>query len=78
MKAGRNSRHRMIIECVGPLCFSPGINKSMSGIIESANSIGTFTFTCANFDVAFPERYPIAKCPTAYIVIPFMCLCTSI
>jgi len=56
---------------VGPRCVSPGISRSMSGMIESANSKGTFTSTCASFDVAFPERYPMARCPTAYIDIPF-------
>ena len=66
----------MIIECVGPRCFSPGINKSTSDMIESAKSNGTFTSAPVSLDVAFPDRYPIAKCPTAYIDVPFLCTST--
>lgn len=57
----------MIRECVGPRCSKPGISRSMSGMMENANNKGTFTLTFRRLDDAFPDKYPRAKCPTAYI-----------
>ena len=58
----------MIIECVGPRCCRLGINRSMSGIVEARNNRGMFTFTFRTLDAALPDKYPKAKCPTAYVV----------
>lgn len=71
----------MIMECVGPRCLRTGIKKSMSGSVEAKNNRGTFTFTFRSLDVALPDKYPKAKCPTAYVrcsskllrVRPFRC-----
>ena len=60
----------MIREWVGPLCCKPGISRSMSGMMEARKSRGRFTFTLRNLDVAFPVKYPSARCPTAYISLP--------
>lgn len=57
----------MIIECVGPRCCRPGINRSTSGITEARNNRGMFTFTFITLDVALPDKYPKATCPTAYV-----------
>jgi hypothetical protein len=35
--------------------------------MEIRNSRGMFTLTLNSFDVAFPDKYPRAKCPTAYV-----------
>jgi len=67
MKAGRKRKQEMIIECVGPRCRRPGINRSTSGITEARNNIGMFTFTFRTLDVTLPDKYPKAKCPTAYV-----------
>jgi len=55
----------MIIECVGPRCCRPGINRSASGITEARNNRGMFTFRI--LDVSLPDKYPKARCPTAYV-----------
>jgi len=60
-------RVEMIRECVGPLCCKPGISRSMSGMMEARKSRGMFTFTLRSLLVAFPVKYPNARCPTAYI-----------
>jgi len=67
MKAGRKRRQGMIIECVGPRCCRPGTSRSASGIMETRNNRGTFTPTFKILDVALPDKYPKAKCPTAYV-----------
>ena len=57
----------MIGEWVGPRCSRPGITRSMSDMTDASNSNGTFTFIFISLDVAFPHKYPMAKCPTAYV-----------
>ena len=42
----------------------------MSAMMETRKSKGRFTFTLRSFDVAFPVKYPRARCPTAYVVCP--------
>jgi len=64
----------MIIECVGPRCCKPGISRSTSGITEARNSRGMFTFTFRTLDVALPDMYPKARCPTAYVSGSSNCL----
>ena len=61
------TRMETIREWVGPLCCKPGISRSMSGMMEARKSRGMFTFTLRSLPVAFPVRYPKARCPTAYI-----------
>jgi hypothetical protein len=36
---------------------------------DAKNSSGMLMFSRRGFDVAFPVRYPEAKCPTAHIVV---------
>ena len=74
MNAGIRRRVRMIIECVGPLCSRPGISMSMSGITEATSSRGMFMSRFRSLDVAFPVRYPRARCPTANVGFPFFFL----
>jgi len=45
---------------------------------EAKNNRGMFTFTFRSLDVAFPVRYPRARCPTANVCCPsycFVCFC---
>ncbi len=65
--AGRKSRQKIITECRGPRCLRPGISRSTSGRTETRNNRGMFMLTLRILEAAFPERYPRAKCPTAYI-----------
>lgn len=37
---------------------------------EMRNIKGKFMLTFSILDAVFPDRYPKAKCPTAYIVVP--------
>ena len=77
---GRKSRGMTIREWVGPRCSKPGINRSMSGMTEAKNNRGMFTFTFRSLDVAFPVRYPRARCPTANVCCPsycFVCFCVK-
>ena len=74
MKAGRKRRQKMIIECIGPRCCRPGINRSTSGIMEARNNRGMFTFMFRILDVTFPDKYPKARCPTAYVSCSSDCL----
>ena len=67
MKAGSRRRQKMIIECVSPRCCRPGINRSASEIMETTNSRGMFTLTFRTLDVVLPDKYPKARCPTAYV-----------
>jgi len=62
-------------EWEGPRCSRPGINRSMSGITEATNSRGMFTPTLKNLDAVLPDKYPKAKCPTANVCCPSLCLC---
>ena len=57
----------MIVECVGPRCCRFGTSRSASGIMEARNKRGTFALTFRILDVALPDKYPKAKCPTAYV-----------
>jgi len=67
MRAGIRRSVRRIIECVGPLCSSPGIKRSMSASTEAARSNGIFVSRFRSSDVAFPVRYPKARWPTANV-----------
>ena len=58
----------MSIEWKGPLWSMKGTRRSKSGRMEIRNSRGMFTLTLNSFDVAFPDKYPRARCPTAYEV----------
>ena len=62
----------MISECIGPRCCRPAINRSASGIMAAVNNRGMFTFRI--LDVALPDKYPKARCPTAYVSDPSNCL----
>jgi len=64
-------RQKSITECRGPRCSKPGINASMSGIMEARNNNGRLMSTLRDLDAAFPVKYPRAKCPTAYINYSF-------
>ncbi len=68
MKAGRKRKEKSIRECIGPRCCSPSITMSISGRTEARKSNGMFVGTFRVLDVAFPDRYPRARCPTAYII----------
>ena len=46
----------MIREWVGPRCSRPGINRSMSGMMDATNRSGRFMFVLRSLDVAFPDR----------------------
>ena len=70
MKTGRKSRETMIREWVGPRCSRPGINRSMSEMIEATNNRGMFALMFRSLDVAFPVMYPKARCPTANVDHP--------
>jgi len=61
---------KMISEWVGPRCSRPSINRSASDMTEATNSRGMFTFTLRSLDVALPDKYPRARCPTAYMSCP--------
>jgi len=56
MNAGIRKSVRRIIECVGPLCSSPGIKRSMSASTEAARRIGMFVSRFRSSDAAFPVR----------------------
>jgi len=60
-------------EWVGPRCCRAGINRSMSGRVETTKSRGMLTLTFRSLDVAFPVRYPAAKCPTANVCCSSLC-----
>ena len=68
---GRKSRQKTITECIGPRCSRPGISRSMSGSTEARNNKGMFIFTSRILDAVFPDRYPRARCPTAYMGCSF-------
>lgn len=42
----------------------------MSGMMDATNRRGRFTFMLKILDVAFPDRYPNARWPTAYMSCP--------
>ena len=71
MKAGRKSKKNNITECSGPRCFRNGISRSTSGRTEARNNKGMFVFTFRILDAVFPDRYPRARCPTAYMFCSF-------
>lgn len=79
MKAGRKSSENTITECSGPRCFRTGISRSTSGSTDTRNNTGMFALTSRILDAVFPDRYPRARCPTAYIFFPLSvwrsCLC---
>lgn len=66
-RIGMNTSVCTTSECVGPRWSSPK-RKSMSGATDARRSRGMLIFTCKALEVAFPVRYPRAKCPTANIV----------
>ena len=68
MKAGRKSMLNNIAECNGPRWCRPGISRSMSGSMDTKNNRGIFALVFRILDAVFPDRYPRARCPTAYIV----------
>ncbi len=68
---GMKSRQKTIMECSGPRCSRFIIMRSMSGSTEIRKIKGRFKSTYRILDAAFPDRYPKAKCPTAYIGCPF-------
>ena len=70
MKMGMKSRQKTITECIGPRWCRPGISRSMSGSTDMRNIKGMFIFTFRILDAVFPVRYPRARCPTAYMVVP--------
>lgn len=70
-KTGRKSRPNNITECSGPLWYRPGISRSMSGSTEARNNKGMFTLTFRILDAVFPDKYPRARCPTAYMFCSF-------
>ena len=48
-----------MMEWVGPLCSTSGLNRmSTSGIIDRVRIKGTLTPTATVFDEAFPNKYP--------------------
>jgi hypothetical protein len=47
----------------------------MSDMTEATNNRGMFTLTFRSLDVAFPVMYPRARCPTANVCCPSLCLC---
>jgi len=67
---GMKSRQKTITECIGPRCSRPGTSRSMSGSTDMRNIKGMFMFTFRILDAVFPVRYPRARCPTAYMVVP--------
>lgn len=71
MTRGMKIRMEMVMEWVGPRCCRPGISRSMSGITEARKSREMFGFMSRSLPVAFPVRYPNARCPTAYIGFPY-------
>ena len=60
-KVGKERRERKMMEWVIPRCSSPGINRSMSGMMEATNNRGMFKLTFRSLDVAFPVKYPKAR-----------------
>ena len=74
---GMKSKEMAMREWVGPRCFRPGINRSMSGMIEATNNRGMFTFMFRSLDVALPVMYPRARCPTANVCCPSCCFLFS-
>ena len=60
----------VIIEWVGPRCWSCGIKMSMSGIVDNTRTSGRFRFVLSACDVVDPQMCPNAKCPTANKVFP--------
>jgi len=55
----------IMIEWKGPLCWTKGINMSMSGMTESMKTRGILSFVLVVCDVNLLKVYPKAKCPTA-------------
>lgn len=70
MNAGRKRTKNRTMEWVGPRCGRMGMNRSTSDMTEATKSKGTFTFTLRSLDAAFPDKYPRARCPTAYVDYP--------
>lgn len=58
------------IEWVGPRCSMNGISRSMSGITERDNMRGMLTCVFVKWAVNFAVKYPRAKWPMAYILLP--------
>jgi len=52
--AGKAVIKNKMMEWVGPRCSRPGINRSMSAMIETTNSKGMFALIFRSLDVAFP------------------------
>lgn len=60
-KTGRNNIVRIMIECVRPRWFRPGIIKSMSGIRLSRNISGRFMFVSSGFEHILAMRYAMER-----------------
>jgi len=69
-KAGNERSERKITEWVNPACSRLGMKRSMSGMTEATNNRGMFMLTFRSLHVAFPVKYPKAKCPTANVHSP--------
>jgi hypothetical protein len=54
-----------MIEWNGPLCWTKGINMSISGMTESMKTKGILSFVSVVYDANLLKIYPKAKCPTA-------------
>ena len=59
--AGKAIARNKMMEWVGPRCSRPGINRSMSAMMEATNSKGMFALTFRSLEVAFPLMYPKAR-----------------
>lgn len=63
------------IEWIGPRCTINGTSKSMSGATERDNMRGMLTLVFVKWAVNFAVKYPRAKWPIAYNLLPcFKCL----
>lgn len=58
------------IEWDGPRCWMNGVSRSTSGATERARIIGKLTFVLVKCAVNLAVKYPKAKWPTAYDLIP--------
>lgn len=63
------------IEWNGPRCSTNGINRSISGATERVRTSGTLIFVFVKFPANFAVRYPKAKWPMAYDLIPTNFVC---
>jgi hypothetical protein len=64
-KIGIKTIAAIIIEWVSPLCSRNGINRSMSGMMDSVRIMGMFKLVFSAFAEVLLRTYPRAKWPTA-------------